>query len=89
MLSFSYMENIIDVSKVHVEKQYLAGGIWTTLSTLACFGESTTPSQHTSLRIDSASIQIASKIISEQNGISLFKIDHKKRWLELPKVDRG
>ena len=83
------MENIVDVSKIHVEKQYLACDIWTTLSALACFGESTTPSQHTSLRMDSASLQITSKIISEHDRISLFKIDHKKHWLELPKVDRG
>ena len=83
------MENIVDVSKIHVEKQYLACDIWTTLSALACFGESMIPSQHTSLRIDSASIQITSKIISEQDCISLFKIGHKKHWLELPKVERG
>ena len=83
------MENIVDVSKIHVEKQYLACDIWTTLSALTCFGEATTPSQHTSLRMDSASIQITSKIISEQDYISLFKIGHKKHWLELPKVDRG
>ena len=72
------MENIVDVSKIHVEQQFLACDIWTTLCTLACFGESTTLSQHTSLRMDSASIQIAIKIISEQNGISLLKIGHKK-----------
>ena len=83
------MENIVAVSKIHVEKQYLACDIWTPLSALAYFGESTTPSQHTGLRIDSASIQKASKIISEQDCINLFKIGHKKRWLELPKVDRG
>ena len=83
------MENIVDVSKIHVEKQYLACDIWTTLSALACFGESTTPSQHTSLRFDSASIQITSKIISEQDCISFFKIGHRNHWLELPKVDRG
>ena len=83
------MENIVDVSKNHVEKQYLACDIWTTLSALACFGESTTPSQHTSPRMDSASIQITGKIISEQDGISLFKIGYKKHWLETPKVDRG
>ena len=83
------MENIVDVSKIHVEKQYLACDIWTTLSALAYFGESTTPSQHTSLRMDSASIQITSEINSEQDGISLFKFGHKKHWLELPKVDRG
>ena len=84
-----HMENIVDVSKIHVEKQYLACDIWTTLSALACFGESTTPSQHTSLRMDSASIQITSKSISEQDCISIFKISHKKHWLELPKVDMG
>ena len=83
------MENIVDASKNHVEKQYLACDIWTTLSALACFGESTTPSQHISIRMDSASIQITSKIISEQDCISLFKIGHRKHWLELPKVDRG
>ena len=83
------MENIIDVSKIHVENPYLACDIWTTLSVLASFGKSTTPSQHTSLRMDSASIQITSKIISEQDCISLLKIGHKKHWLELPKVDRG
>ena len=83
------MENIVDASKIHVEKQYLACDIWTTLSALACFGESTNPSQHTSLRMDSASIQIKSKIISEQDCISLFKIGHRKHLLELPKVDRG
>ena len=82
------METIVDVSKIHVEKQYLACDILTTLCTLACFGESTTPSQHTRLRMDTASIQLTSEIISEQNGISLFKIGHKKHWLELPKVDR-
>ena len=84
------MENIVDVSKIHVKKQYVivACDIWTTLCTLACFGEPTTPSQHTSLRMDSTSIQITSKIISELNGINLFKIGHKKHWLELPKVDR-
>ena len=83
------MENIVDVSKIHVEQQYLACAIWTTLSTLACSGEYTIPSQHTSLRMDSASIQITSKIISEPTGISLLKIGHKKHFLELPKVDRG
>ena len=83
------MENIVDASKIHVEKQYLACDIWTTLSALACFGESTTPSQHTSLRMDSASIQITSKIISEEDCICLLKIGHRKHWLELPKVDRG
>ena len=83
------MENIVDASKIHVEKQYLACDIWTTLSALACFGKSTTPGQHTSLRMDSASVQITSKIISEQDCISLFKIGHRKHWLELPKVDRG
>ena len=83
------MENIIDASKIHFEKQYLACDIWTTLSALACFCESTTQSQHTSLWMDSASIQITSKIISEQDCISLFKIGHKKHWLELPKVDTG
>ena len=83
------MENNVDVSKIHIELHYLACGIWTTLSTLTCFGESTTTSQHTSLRMDSASIQITSKIISEQNGISLLKIGRKKHCLELPKVDRG
>ena len=31
------MENIVDVSKIRVEKQYLACDIWTTLSALACF----------------------------------------------------
>ena len=82
------MENIVDVSKIHLEKQYLACDIWTILSALAYFGESTTPSQHTSLRMDSASIQITSKIISEQDGLKLFEIGHKKHWLELPKVDR-
>ena len=80
------MENIVDVSKIHVEKQYLACDIWTTLSALAYFGKSTTPSQHTSLQMDSASIQITSKINSEQDGISLF---NKKHWLELPKAARG
>ena len=59
------------------------------LSALAIFGESMIPSQHTSLRMDSASIQITSKIISEQDCISLFKIGHKKHWLELPKIERG
>ena len=83
------MENVVVVSKIHAEKQYLACDIWTTLSALACFGESTTPSQHTSLLMDSASIQITSKIISEQDCISLFKIGYKKHWLDLPKVDRG
>ena len=83
------MENIVDASKIHVEKQYLACDIWTTLSALACFDKSTTPSQHTCPRMDSASIQITSKIISEQDYISLFKIGHRKHWLELPKVDRG
>ena len=83
------MEYIVDVSKIHIEKQYLACDIWTTLSALAYFGESTTPSQHTSLRMDSASIQIRSKINSVQDGISLFKFGHKKHWLELLKVDRG
>ena len=83
------MENIVDVSEIHVEQQYLACDIWTTLSTLACFGESTIPSQHTSLRMNSVSIQIKSKIISEPVGISLPKISHKKYFLELPKVDRG
>ena len=83
------MENAVDASKIHVEKQYLACDIWTTLSAMACFGESTTPSQHTSLWMDSASIQIISKIISEQDSISVFKIGHRKHWLELPKVDRG
>ena len=83
------MENIIDVSKIRVEKQYLACDIWTTLSALACFGESTTTSQHTSLRMDSPSIQIISKSISEQDCISLFIIGHKKHWLELPIVNRG
>ena len=83
------MENIVDVSKIHVEMQYLACDIWTTLSALVCFGESTTPNQHTSLWMDSASIQITSKIISEQDCISLFKIRHKKHLLELPIVDRG
>ena len=72
------MKNIVDVSKIHIEKQYSACDIWTTICTLACFGESTTPSPHTSLRMDSASVQITSKIIFEQ--------DH---WLVLPKVDRG
>ena len=83
------MENIVGVSKIHVEKQYLFFDIWTTLSAMACFGESTTPSQHISPRMDSASIQITSKIISEQDCISLFKIGHKKHWLELQIVDRG
>ena len=83
------MENIVDVSKLHVMKQYLSCGIWTTLSALANFGESTTPSQHTSLRMDSTAIQITSKINSEQDGISLFKFGHTKNWLELLKVDRG
>ena len=83
------MENIVDVPKIHVKKQYLACDIWTTLSALACFDESTTPRQHTSLRMDSASIQITGKIISEQDCISLFKIGHRKHWIELPKVDRG
>ena len=62
------------------------------LDNLKCiggFGESTALSQHTSPRMDSASIQITGKIISEQDGISLFKIGHKKHRLELPKVDRG
>ena len=83
------MENIVDVPKIHIEKQYLACDIWTTLSALACFGESTIPSQHTSLRMDSASIQITSKIISEQDCVTLFKIGRKKHWLELPIVDRS
>ena len=83
------MENIVDVSKIHVEKHYLACDIWTTLSALAYFGESTTPSQHTILRMDSASIQITNKINSEQDGISIFKSGHKEHWLELPKVNRG
>ena len=83
------MENIVDVSKIHVELQYLACDIWTTLSTLACFGESTTPGQHTSPRMNSASIQKTSKFISEQNGISLFKIGRRKHCLELQKVNRG
>ena len=83
------MKNIVDVSKIHVGKQYLVCDIWTTLTALACFGESTTPSQHTSLRMDSASIQITSKIIYEQDCVSLFKIGHKKQWLQLPKVGRG
>ena len=83
------MENIVDVSKIHVEKQYLACDIWTTLSALAYFGKSTTPSQNTSLRMDSASIQITKRINSEQDSISLFKFGHKKHWLELPKGDRG
>ena len=83
------MENIVDVSKIHVEKQYLACDIWTTLSALAYFSESTTSSQHTSLRMDSAYIQITSKINSEQDCISLFKFGHKKHWLGLSKVDRG
>ena len=81
------MESIVDASKIHVEKQYLDCDLWTILSALACFGESTIPSQHTSLRMDSASIQITSKIISEQDCISLFKIGHRKHLLELPKVD--
>ena len=68
------MENIVDVSKIRVEKQNLACDIWTTLSALAYFGESTTPTQHTSLRMHSAPVQITSKINSEQDGISLFKI---------------
>ena len=83
------MENIVDVSKIHVEKLYSACDIWTTLSALPCFGESTTPSHYTSLPMDSVSIQITSKIISEHDCISLFKFGHKKHWLELPKVDRG
>ena len=83
------MENIVDVSKIHVEKQYLACDIWTTLSALAYLGESTTPSQHTSLRMDSTSIHVTSKINFEQDGISLFKFVYKKHWLEVPKVDRG
>ena len=83
------MENTVDASKIHVEKQYLGCDIWTTLSALACFGESTTLSQHTSLRMDSATIQITSKIIFEQDCISLFKIGHRKHRLELPKVERG
>ena len=69
--------------------QYLACDIWTTLSALAYFGESTTPSQHTSLRMNSASIKITSKINSEQDGISLFKFGHMNHWLELRKVDSG
>ena len=83
------MESIVDVSRIHVEQQYLACDIWTTLSALACFGESTTPSQHTSLQKDSAFIQITSEIISEPIGVSLLKIGHKKHFLELPKVDWG
>ena len=83
------MENIVNGSKIHVEKQYSACDISTTLSALAGICESTTQSQHTSLRMDSASIQITSKIISEQDCISLFKIGHRKHWLELPKVVRG
>ena len=42
-----------------------------------------------SVSCDSAYTQITGKIISEQDGISLFKIGHKKHKLELPKVDRG
>ena len=80
-----HMENIVDASKIHVE----ACDIWTALSALACFGESTTPSQHTSLWMDSTLIQITSKIISEQDCICLFKIGRRKHWLELRKVDRG
>ena len=37
--------------------------------------------------MDSASIQKTIKIIPEQNGISLFKMGHRKHWLELLKVD--
>ena len=47
------------------------------------------PGQHTSPRMNSASIQKTSKFISEQNGISLFKMGRRKHFLELPKVDRG
>ena len=83
------MENIVDVSKIHVEKQYLACDIWTTLSALKYFGESTTPSQHTSLRMDSASIQITRISILSKMVSAFFKFGHKKHWLELPKVDRG
>ena len=88
-MSFSY-GNIVDVSKIHVEKQFLACDIWTTLSALAYSGESTTPSQLTSLRMDSAFIQITSKINSKNKMVSaFFKFGQKKHWLELPKVDRG
>ena len=68
------MEKIVDVSKIHLVKLYLACDIWTTLSALADLGESTTPSQHTSLRMNSTSIQITSNINREQDGISLFLI---------------
>ena len=37
--------------------------------TLAYYGESATPSQHTSPRMDSAFIPITGKTISEQNGL--------------------
>ena len=83
------MENIVGISKIHVEKQYLVCDIWTTLSALAYFGESTTQSQNTSLWMVSASIHITSKINSEQDGISLLKFGRKKHWLELPKANRG
>ena len=52
--------------------------IWTALCTLACFGESAG-----GRRI----IQLTGKIISEHNGMSLFKIGRRKLWLELPKDD--
>ena len=38
--------------------------------------------------MDSAPIQITGKIISKQDGISLFKIGYKKQRLELPKLHR-
>ena len=56
---------------------------------IGVFWGSTISSQQTSLQMEAASIQITSKIILEQNDISLFKIGHRKHWLELPKVDRG
>ena len=74
-----HIENIVDVSKIHGEKQYLAYDIWTTLSALACFGESTTPSQYTSLRMDSASIQ--KKVKSFLNKIVLAFLNRSQETL--------
>ena len=45
--------------------------------------------QHTSIHMDSASVQFTGKIISEHSGIILFKFGHIKHWLELPKVNWG
>ena len=52
--------------------QFFPSDIWTTLRPLAYFGEATAPGQITSLRMDSASIQLPGKIISEHNGIRSF-----------------